>query len=170
MARRRGFYARDSHGRFARTGHVYSKKMSTKRKLAIAGAGAVAVGTAVGVSHSYGKRSGIRQGHRVGYERGFQAGKRNITNSLPQRDPKTGRMGRSINKQRRLDRAAYARGAKPPMTVRKQSPRARIINDNRSRRRNREQRLITGTKVNGSKAISRAKTAHSRYKRVRRYI
>lgn len=81
MARRRRFYARDRRGRFARTtgaGGQYKKKMSTKKKLAIAGAGAVAVGAA-----AYGGRELYRAGGRKGFEYGKAQG---IYEARPRRE------------------------------------------------------------------------------------
>lgn len=67
--RRRGFYARDSHGRFARVAGskgVYRRKSSTGRKVAIAGA---TVAVAAGVA------GGIYVAHEVGKSKGWEVGK-----------------------------------------------------------------------------------------------
>lgn len=77
MARRRRFYARDSRGRFARTAGSrgrYKKKMSTRKKVVLAGAGAVAVGAA-----AYGGRELYRAGARKGWDIGKHQGRHEAT-------------------------------------------------------------------------------------------
>ena len=106
MARRRRNYARDRRGRFARTtgrGGVYKKKMSTRKKIAIAGAGAVAVGAAVvGTQQAY--RAGARKGWEVGKAHGVYEGK-------PLRGAK-GRI-RPNSEKRDVSRNPYSRGYRP---------------------------------------------------------
>ena len=71
--RRRGFIARDGRGRFARTNAVYSRRMSTTTKVAIAGGAAVAV-AAVAAGGYYLHREGQKQAYKVGKAHGvYQA-------------------------------------------------------------------------------------------------
>lgn len=106
MARRRRFYARDSHGRFARTAGskgVYKRKMSTRKKVAIAGAAAVAVGVGVaGGRELY--RAGARKGYDVGKKHGLYEGK-----------PLRGARGRIRPNSEKKDTSQnpFARGKRP---------------------------------------------------------
>ena len=79
--RRRGFYARDRRGRFAKTSGakgVYKKKLSTKKKVAIGGAIVVGAGVA-----AIGGRELYRAGGRKGYEYGKKQG---IYETRPRRE------------------------------------------------------------------------------------
>ena len=106
MARRRRFYARDTHGRFARVNGsrgVYKRRMSTRKKIAIAGAGAVAVGVAAyGGRELY--RSGARKGYDVGKKHGLYEGK-----------PLRGSKGRIRPNSEKKDTSQnpFARGKRP---------------------------------------------------------
>jgi hypothetical protein len=77
MARRRRFYARDSHGRFSRVAGsrgAYRRKMSTRRKVAYGVAAAAVVGGgALGARQAY--RAGARRGYDVGKKQGIYLGK-----------------------------------------------------------------------------------------------
>lgn len=106
MARRRRFYARDTHGRFARVNGsrgVYKRRMSTRKKIAIAGAGAVAVGVA-----AYGGRELYRAGARKGWEIGKVQG-------VKQGKPLRGNRGRFLSDSAKRDYSQnpFARGYRP---------------------------------------------------------
>lgn len=94
MARRRRFYARDRRGRFARTAGAkgsYKRKMSTRKKVAIGAAGAVAIGAA-----AYGGRELYRAGGRKGWEYGKVQGRQEAT---PKQVRKSGRFtGQKVNR------------------------------------------------------------------------
>lgn len=99
MGRRRvrRFIARDSHGRFAKTGSVYRRKASTRKKVAIGAAGAVIVaGAIVGGRELY--RSGARTGYDVGKSHG-------IKSATPVR-----RNGRFVGKNPKEYKNPYRRG------------------------------------------------------------
>lgn len=106
MARRRRFYARDRHGRFARTAGskgVYKRRMSTRKKVAIAGAAAVAVGVGVvGGRELY--RAGARKGWEIGKVQGVKQGK-----------PLRGNRGRFLSDSAKRDYSQnpFARGYRP---------------------------------------------------------
>ena len=71
--RRRGFIARDGHGRFARTGAVYTRRMSTTTKVAIAGGAALAVAAVAAGGYAL-HREGQKQAYKVGKAHGvYQA-------------------------------------------------------------------------------------------------
>lgn len=106
MARRRRFYARDSHGRFSKTagrGGQYRKKISTRRKVAYAAGGVALVGAAAyGGRELY--RSGARKGWDVGKKQGIYEGK-----------PLRGKNGRIRPNAEKLDfkQNPFARGYRP---------------------------------------------------------
>lgn len=106
MARRRRHYARDRHGRFARTygpKGQYKRKMSTRKKVAIAGAGAVAIGAvAVGTHAAY--RAGARKGWEIGKVQGNYEGR-----------PLRGKNGRMLPASQKKDYSQnpFARGNRP---------------------------------------------------------
>ena len=105
MGRRR-FYARDSHGRFARTAGpkgVYKKKTSTKRKVAYAAGGAAVVaGAAIGGRELY--RAGGRKGYEYGRAQGIKTGQ-------PLRGPR----GKFLKDEFKRDSSQnpFARGYRP---------------------------------------------------------
>lgn len=101
---RRSFYARDGRGRFARTNSTYKRKLSTKKKVAIAGAGAVGVAAvAIGTHQAY--RAGGRKGYEIGKKHGVYMG-------APLRDKKTGRVRPNADKKD-FSQNPYARGYRP---------------------------------------------------------
>lgn len=142
MARRRSFYARDSHGRFARTNTVYRKKSSTKRKVAIAGAAAVAVGGAyVGAHHAY--SAGARKGWEIGKMHG-------VKEATPHRGT-NGRM-RPKSEKRDYSQNPFAKGYAPfgkegrARKLPKVTP-GSMYRTSRQRSRRREKNFAAGRKV-----------------------
>lgn len=107
MARRRRFYARDRRGRFARTAGAkgsYKRKMSTRKKVAIGAAGAVAIGAA-----AYGGRELYRAGGRKGWEYGKVQGRQEAT---PKQVRRAGRFtGEKVNRD--YSQNPFARGFMP---------------------------------------------------------
>lgn len=168
MARRRRFYARDTHGRFARTAGakgVYKKKMSTKRKVAIAGAGAVAVGAvAVGGREAY--RAGARKGWEVGKRQGIYEGK-----------PLRGKRGKFMPNSVKHDTSQnpFARGYRPvgPMGRARKPPKMRTARDRYRQWEKRQEGTSPRTqsrrmhKATRAAGINRAKAAER--SRARRY-
>lgn len=107
MARRRRFYARDRRGRFARTAGskgTYKKKMSTRKKVAIGAAAAVAVGGA-----AYGGRELYRAGGRKGWELGKVQGRQEATPKQVRRQGKF--TGEKVNRD--YSQNPFARGYMP---------------------------------------------------------
>ena len=106
MARRRRFYARDSHGRFSKTAGrkgTYKKKLSTRRKVAYGVAAAAVVGgAALGGRELY--RAGGRKGYEYGRAQGIKTGK-----------PLRGSKGRFLGDEHKRDSSQnpYARGYRP---------------------------------------------------------
>ena len=141
---RRSFYARDNRGRFARTNSTYKRKASTRRKVAIAGAGALGVAAvAIGTHQAY--RAGGRKGYEIGKKHGVYMG-------APLRDKKTGRV-RPNSDKKDFSQNPYARGFRPKS------------HGMQGARRN----PTVGTRIRAGKvAIHKAEARHVAGKRARR--
>ena len=143
MGRRRSFYARDGRGRFAHTNTVYRKKSSTRRKIAIAGAGAAAVGIAAIT---------VKSAHQAGLRAGYETGKAHGVNQSTQMRSRKGRvLPRSANHD--YSKNPYAKGYKP------------IGKDKRARQ---VKRATVGTAMRRGRNVARKREArHSAGRRIK---
>lgn len=105
--RRRRFYARDRRGRFARTHGArgqYKRRMSTRKKVVIAGGAVVAAGAV-----AYGGRELYRAGARKGWDLGKHQGRHEAT---PARIRRGGKFTKeTVNHD--FSQNPFARGYKP---------------------------------------------------------
>jgi len=125
MARRRSYYVRDRNGRFSniaggRNVALKPRKMSTKKKVAIAAAGAAAV-TVVGV--------GAYELHRAGARKGYATGLRHAKqNAKPKRDAK----GRMTGQKRTPRTDPFSRSRKREARIRARQTVIRAKNAHRT--------------------------------------